>query len=212
MIEVISRLSAEVVAKLDEAGWPALRAFPNGETGRIALIDAHRIDQFMPPRITMIPIGTKVGPKDPTRGTVRVANNLTSYDAASKAVINNPPIATKEVTFEVRCWGIASDTEDDPYGRDFEYTEALHDAFVTVCDEIMSGCYRIGDGRWETVSHVKRVGRELVFTVTILMPITRRLSSPTEARPLPNAPSDVEMVATDAMVIGSGASSPGCEE
>lgn len=212
MIDLITALSDATKVHLTTAGWPPLRNLVNGEPGRILLIDSHRLDQYMPPRISMMPESAKFGAKDPTRGTSRVAGNASSYDAESRAAINNPSIGSELVTFEVRCWGIASDTEEDPYGADFEYTRALYNALNIAANEIMSGCYKFEDGKWMTVAHLERVGREFVCGLTIALPILSRLSAPTGPRELPRAPVGVHPVVTDQMTIGTGASSPGCEE
>ncbi len=214
MIEVLNRLSDRVAELLEEAGWPALRDAPNGTTGKIFLLDAHRVDQFMPPRIVAVPVAGKFGPKNATRGVLT--------DAQMRAVRNNPPIATESLVFEVRCWGTAPDSAEWPHSGDFEYTRALYHAIFNAAHTIAGGVFVFGDGHWESVAHAGRVGREFVFTLSIDTPITSRMPAPPAsgatsptARPLPNAPSDVAPKVTDAMNLGTpanpGAQSPGCE-
>lgn len=211
MLAVINALSDALVAGLAASNWPPLRDFPNGTTGRILIVDAHRLDQFMPPRVSMMPLRSKFGNRNNTRGPVKVANNSSGYDAESKAAIANKAIHTDEATFEVRCWGIASDDEEDPYGRDFDYTWALRDALIAAANETMSGCYLLEGGDWQVVSHGRRVGREFVFLLTIHFPVLGKVAPPTGTSGLPFAPSNVAPKVTDAMQLGTGESSPGCE-
>ncbi len=226
MLASINALSDALVAQLANANLPALRTLPNGDTGRILLVEPHKLDQFLPPRVSMMPTKSKFGARSNTRGPVRIANNLTSYDAESKAAIATRAIHTDDATFEVRIWGIANENEEDPGGRDWDYTIALRDALIAAANETMTGCYQIDGGDWETVSHVKRVGRAFVFDMTIQFPVLAKVLpasatasvTPSTVPGLPFAPSGVGPNVTDAMQIktilvgGDGnESSPGCE-
>lgn len=211
MIAVVNAISNALVETLAANGWPALRAHVNGSPGRIFLIDRHKLDQFMPPRVTFIPVKSVFTGRNTTRGPVKPALNK-PYDAQSKAVIANPAFAGEEITFEVRVWGIASDNEEDPDGADWDYTQAIYHSILAACEEIMTGCYKPEGGGWEPVAHVKRVGREFVFALTIGVPVLKVPAPRTGTPGLPFAPAGVGPNVTDSMVVGTGDSSPGCEE
>jgi len=212
MIEVISSISDCLVLGLATAGWPPLRPLVNGATGRIIIANSHTLDQFMPARVVFLPLKSEFGAKDTSRGTARVATNADGYDAESRLAVSNPAVATESVTFEVRCWGIASDDATDPHGLDYEYTRALYHGVIAASQLIMPGCYKVERGAWEIVSHVKRVGREFVFGLTVSTPVLQVMAPPTGTPGYPFAPSDVAPLITDSFVIGTGESSPGCEE
>lgn len=217
MLAAIKLLSDATIAQLAKSGWAPLRHLPNGDEGRILLMDAHRLDQFMPPRISMMPAKSKFSGRNNTRGPVRVSQNTNGYDAESRMAISAKAIHQDEMTFEVRCWGWASDREDDLDGRDWDYTIALRDAVIAAANEIMSGGYAIDNGEWRVASHNARVGREFVFHLTINFAITESPLPPatsagtSSAAALRFAPDGTHIKPSDQMTIGTGASSPGCE-
>lgn len=218
MLAAIKRLSDATVAQLAKSGWMPLRDLPNGDVGRILLKDAHRLDQFAPPRISMMPSKSKFSGRNNTRGPVRVSQNTNGYDPESRMAIAARAIHSDAMTFEIRCWGWATDKEDDLDGRDWDYTIALRDAVIAAANETMNGNYEVGDGEWRVVSHNARVGREFVFSLTINFPIIESPLPPATSAGIGStvagikyAPDGTHMKASDQMVIGSGDSSPGCE-
>lgn len=218
MIEVIRAISDAAVAMLAETGWPSLRPLLNGSPGQILVLDTHRLDQFMPPRVVFMPTKSTFGPRATSRGAVPVAANLSGYDEQSKIAIANPAIWTEKMGYEVRCWSIASDNEDDPSGADFECTQALYQIVIAAMESVMTGCYGLSGGAWNTVAHSTRVGREFVFSVDVMVPVLRNATPPPAiltslgiAPGMPFAPSDVVPDIIDTIITPDGNSGPGCE-
>lgn len=216
MIELVTALSDHLITGLDAAGYPPLAALPNGQAGRILIGRRHNFEQYTPPRVVIMPVASNFGPRSNSLGAVRVSENIPRWGAEARRVLEERALFTDEMTFEVACWGIASADvfDEDGPDADFEYTRALYLQVIASLHALMPGNYSLGKGTWRDVRHVKRIGREFVFTVTIDVPVLDELT-PIYDGAIPGQPivtDTLEPVITDAMVIGTGDSSPGCEE
>lgn len=218
MVQLVRYLSDELVAGLAAAGWPPLRPLLDGKPGRIILGDPHKFDQFMPPRVIFTPSGSAFSGRASSRGPVPVANNASKPDAESALAIAARAILTDRMAFDVRAWGVASDKDVDPDGMDYEYTQAIVHQLLASCQKLASGVYNAGTAKWEPVEHQGRVGRQLVFTLTVDAPVLAQLipadavrGVPGAAPGLPYAPAGTAGAFSDAMVIPSGQQGPGCE-
>jgi hypothetical protein len=212
MIALVNAISDEVVAQLEDKGWPELRRLPNGDEGRIIISDFHKLDLFMPPRIVFLPARSKFGARDTTRGPVKVANNRSGYDEQSRAVIGNPALGSERLTFDVRCWGIATDIESDDWegAADFEYTQVLYHALLAACETLVTGCYEAEPGNWAVISHGKRVGREFQFGLNFGIPVLKEIQRYDETPNMPRAGAGVRPHIADSMITANG-ESLGCE-
>lgn len=218
ILSTIASISAEVVNQLALKGWPPLATLVNGNPGQIILLDKHLLDQYIPPRIYMMPIRSGFGPRDTSRGYANVSMNDSNgkYDPQSYTAVANQAIFSHNLTYEVGCWSFANTAiEPDPYGSDFDYTLALAEIFIASCQAVMPGCFELVAGGWENVSQAQRVGRQMTFGVTVHLPVLRRPAPPAISGLVPgmqHAPPGVAPNLTDWLTLPDGTTSPGCED
>ncbi len=213
MIDVITVISDHVVAGLEEAGYPPLAKLLNGRDGKILIGRRHDFDQYTPPRIIFFPTKTTFSGRRNTLGTVRVADNTNGRSAEARAAMAQRALYTKSITFEVSCFGIASADvfEEDGAAADFAYTNALVDQVIASLQYKIPGDFKVEGGIWRDAPHLKRVGREFIFGVTIHVPVLDELTTIVDGvvPGLPFAPSNVGAEYTDSMVAADGTTEGG---
>lgn len=214
MIEVITAISTHLVASLVTAGYPPLCPLLDGTAGRILIGRRHSFDQAMPPRVIFMPTKSAFGPRRNTLGTARPSDNASGLSAESRTALAQRSILSESITFDVACWGIASEEtfEEDGAAADFEFTHALSRQVIASFQYLMPGNFKVEGGMWRDVAHRARVGREFVFGLTFFHPVLDEITTIVDGvvPGLPYAPSDVAMEHTDMMVSASGATGGGC--
>jgi hypothetical protein len=175
IVDLVSAISDDVIAKLAAAGYPAL------VDGKILLGSQHLAELSAAPRVVFVPTKSKFAPRDPT------AKDLTS--AEGRLMIQQRPIASEIVVFEVHCWGQSSTVD-----ADYDITQALYQCIMMSLHDLCEGCYKVTDGKWTgsagTATQLGRAGLEYVFGVEIATPVLDEL--------LPYAPSVAHLVVVDA--------------
>ncbi len=213
MIEVITAVSDHVVESLVTAGYPPLCPLLNGEAGRILIGRRHSFEQAMPPRILFTPMKAKFGARRNTLGTAKPSENSSGLSAESRTALAQRAIFTEDITFDVACWGIASEDvfEEDGAAADFEFTHALARQVIASFQYLMPGNFRVEGGVWRDVAHSVRVGREFVFGLTFGSPVLDEITTIVDGviPGLPYAPSDVAPNFTDSMVAADGTTTGG---
>ena len=167
IVNLVSAISSDVVAKLAAAGYPAL------VDGKILLGRYHLAEASAAPRILFVPVASKFGPKDPTS-----PNPTTVYPSAEvRRERQQRAIASEIVQFEVHCWGqdpSATDTD-----LDFDFTQALYQVLLQSLHDLCEGCYHIDTGKWTTgaqgASQLERAGQEFVCVLGIATPVLDQL-------------------------------------
>ncbi len=195
IVALVAAISSDVVTSLAAASYPPI------VENKILLGRQHQFAQHAPPRIIFTPTGSAFPMKDVyDRSTVASAAEM----AAQRA---NRSLRNDEITFEVRCWGVSPDQNPD---NDYDYTQILYHQVIRSIKLLAEGSFEISNGKWTDAtfqsSQLVRDGRVFVFNAMFQTPILERLE------PLPYAPSDVAMEATDSLKIPTGLTEPGCEE
>lgn len=165
IVAIVSAISADVVAALSAAGYPALT------DGKILLGGQHIWENSSPPRIVFTPVRSVFGPRSPSSSSQTTTNR--KYSAESQAQIAQRTIGTDAVIFEVRCWGMTPDrTSPTAVDDDFDQTQVLYHAVLQSIQRLMPGnpVVMADNGEWTEAkaknTHLDLLGREFVFTTT----------------------------------------------
>lgn len=187
IVALVAAISTDVVDALSAASYPSLT------DGQILLGDQHVYEQSSPPRIIFTPVSSAFGPPNP-------ASAWTSDSASERArMVQQAPIASEDVMFEVRCWGASGDSADLAY----DTTQALYHQVIISTDRLARGVFAVGAGQWTDATHLSRHGREFVFQLSLSTPVLGKL--------LQYAPSNVAPSITDHLTLPDGTTGPGCE-
>jgi hypothetical protein len=183
--QVVSIISDDVVARLLAASYPALVA------GQILLGRQHQFEQTSPPRIIFVPATSEFAAKDIyNRSLVADA----PYSDEGRKQLQQNAFLTEMFSFEVRCWGVGTDPDDD-----FDMTQSLYQAVLQSVKHVggpfTRGGIEVTRGTWTDASigssqHV-RFGREFVFGIRFATPVLSEL--------LPFVPSDTTH--TDTIIL-----------
>ncbi len=161
---MVDAISAAVVQRLSDAGYPALVA------GKILLGEQHLGENDSPPKVVFVPTSSRYSSKDITSAAPLL--EATPLSAEQLLQISDRPVLTEEFTFNVHCWGRTS-TETDPAkipDDDYNFTRTLSHAVIAACDDLARGVYTVEPGTW-TPSGVISYGREYVFGLTFATPV-----------------------------------------
>ncbi len=187
IVALVSAISDEVVASLAAASYPALT------DGEILLGSQHVFEQSAPPRIIFTPKSSSFGP--PMAGSANISRSSTDR----LRLVQQAPIATETVSFEVRCWGSYNDDIDSAY----DYTQALYHQVIASVDKLARGVFALGNGAWTDTTHLVKHGREFVFSVSLDTPVLNELFA--------YAPGAVGHHITDTLALRDGSTEQGCE-
>lgn len=241
MIELVDKISARFVTELARLGWPPLADFPDGSPGRILIGKPSDAGQHVPPRVLMRPVKSPFGPKDTTLGAFPNRPEAGSkYTAEGRAAVANLAFLTEQLQFEVRCWGICpvgAGTDPRAGELDYDFTRGLYTTLLATLQSINANDFSVGPGTWPQIAHTQRVGQELVFNLTMNIPVLRLgVSPPTVSgwkpgQAMPNSPKAPPVPAggvqdqgkpfaphgttpfiEDEMRTPDGQTEPGCEE
>lgn len=195
IVALVAAISADVVAKLAAAGYPALT------DGEILLGRQEQFAQSAPPRIIFTPARSSFPAKDVYNRSLLSLMN--PYSTEALAQIAQRAIRSDNLTFEVRCWGSAD--PPDP-ANDFDITQAYYQQVIASVHSLCPGAFSVENGTWTdstyTSAQLFRDGREFVFGLTFYTPVLDQL--------LEFAPSNVAPNPTTELVLESGAQEVGC--
>jgi hypothetical protein len=161
--QIISAISAVVVANLAAAGYPALT------DGGIVIGTAAEFEQGDAPRIIF----------DPSPGSKFQAPEWYSASAMIHTAERERQIATRtiagdNVSFSVHCWGAGL---DGTIVDDYDVTRALYHAVRAAVHAVAPGAYQIEDsGKYRTGTNIVRRGRWFTFNLTLYTPILTQLT------------------------------------
>jgi hypothetical protein len=153
-------------------------AYTGGGTVTHALTDGailvgheHIFEQSSPPRIVVVPTGSRFSAKS----------------AYNRRQIGGPPtpellrewaqrtIATDRILLDVHCWG--QSIPPNP-ARDYDATQVIYQQVIQSTHLLTAGTYELGDGRWpsatDTTSQLVVAGREYVFSIGLGTPVLDR--------------------------------------
>lgn len=187
--ELMTALSADVVAALAAGGYPSL------VDGAILFGPAHVFEHSRPPRVVVSPMGSKFGAPDlyPRTATER------------KKMVVLPVAHSETVTLEVRCWGIASPRTD---AGDYDMTRTLAHAVLASLQRIVPNHGLSTQGEWTKSGPIDSAGREFVFAVSIDTPVLDSLLPYNAATMYASA--GTTAVTTDTYTNPDGTTGTGC--
>lgn len=169
---IISLISADVSSTLIAAGYPiAQTPSANGSPfvdGKILIGRQHIREESSAPRIVMVPLKSRFGPK-----SVTSAAKVNGYPSAEIiAEWQSRSFATEKMLFSVHCWGQSSTLDPDV---DFDATQDLYRTFIASCQRLMAGAYHLVDGEWAdqkpAETQIAKAGHTFVFGIEIDTPI-----------------------------------------
>jgi hypothetical protein len=190
IVALVSAISDAVNEALTAANYPSL------VNGKILLGDQHVFEQSAPPRIIFTPTSSSFGPVNPA-STWTAA----SFSERQRELIQQP-VASEDITFEVRCWGASFDEGSDMSDASYDQTQALYQAVIFSSDKIARGVYQLDGGKWTDTTHINKLGREFVFNLTFSTPILDHL--------LPYAPSGDLSIEHSGILETKGLTEEGC--
>jgi len=139
--------------------------------GAILIGREHIFEQSAPPRIVVVPTGSRFGAKSAYNR--RIAGGPPTAELLREW--SQRTIATDRILLEVHCWGQA--TPPDP-ARDYDATQVLYQQVIQSTHLLTAGTYELGDGRWpsatEATSQLVVAGREYVFQIGLGIPVLDR--------------------------------------
>lgn len=197
-LRTVQRPTGQIVTLAGNGAYTSGGTFTPAMTDLGILLGREHIsEQSAPPRIVMIPVGSKWGPKS-------VYHGASANTAERERQNQQRSIATEKVVFEVHTWGEADPPDPD---NDFDATQVLYQQVIQSIHALTAGTYELLDGAWPgqlpNATQLVRAGHEHVFRVAIGTPILDVL--------LPYAPSDVAALpTTNYQPPGSETSEQGC--
>lgn len=168
--QIVSAISDQVITDLAAADYPALI------DSKILLGAQYIFEQSAPPRIIFIPFDTDYSEKDVYNKNLQAD---LPYSTEAKAQILGDSIATEHLRFQIRCWGVGEDPDDD-----FDLTRALVHATILACRKVLGpfteGGVEILKGKWSDAqtgasTQLIKYGRECVFGLSIGTPVLAEL-------------------------------------
>lgn len=191
MRTIFTQLSNQVIAELVEASYPATLT-----GGQILVGRKEQFGQTAPPRIIMVPMGSKFSVND-------ASSDGGPTDSEWRAEMAQAPAGTEAMQFEIRCWG--NDPTDAE--NDYDMTRALYQAFRVACFKLLPGSYALdATGKWTDAtfagSQIVAYGKEFVMDFVLMTPELDHL--------LPFAPSNVTLKSTSNLTLKDGTTSVGC--
>lgn len=167
---IVGAISDDVVAALALAAYPPLCPAPNGDAGKILVGTAASYETYAAPRIIFEPMGWKVGMAE----FASASASLHTTERRNQNVLRT--IKAKDFRFLCRCWGAAPDSHDPC--DDYDVTEALADQVMASLQKLLPGAHEVeSTGDYPKGGpNIHRLGREVVFGVTVLVPVLDALA------------------------------------
>jgi hypothetical protein len=148
-------------------------SYAGGGTIQFAFVDGsilvgreHLLEASAPPRIVFVPLRSSFSAKSPAN-----RRNSASLGELNRQ-IQQRPIETEEIFFEVHSWGQAN--PPDPAG-DFDATQALYQSVIQVVHAIAEGVHEFSSGGWTdqapNATQLVKAGHEHVFGLSLKTPI-----------------------------------------
>lgn len=193
---LVELLSRELVARLVARGLPALTADEQGGAGAIRLGQQYVGEHSAPPRVVFVPEGSEVmvGGDNAHGGVATSSVNNPRPGPERLRQVAQPAVLVDAERFRIHVWG--QDSASDPIPEDdFDATLELYHAVLATLKGSAIGSFKIEKGAWTQAkakaAQIVRAGMEIVFAVTIRMPVLEdgayaQATSDTRAAPTTN--------------------------